>query len=966
MAFTLLYDVRTGHSSGINTYISRPIAEASFNQEGRMLAITNQWFVHVSPDAASALFVDDLRAHVGHTSGLTLDALAPLHNGGALLAGSIRKSETNNPGDTLNLVYRLTAEGEPDPSFGDGKGFVVSDIGDQETPVAIATTASGKIVVAGNSWKMELMPDGGAGSTNDRSLYIQRFNADGSIDTTFGKNGLLRGIEHDLFQLRSMSLQADGHILALGSIGWDGRSVLYRFDTKGNLDPSFASAGTAHLLSHTYCMALQADGKILLGGSTDGKARVVRLNADGSIDSSFGSNLASLPLQHVGEIMVRQDGSIIVAGTAANGVGSQFMAVSLEADGAVDTSFGSGGQTKVDFGNSYYVNISSLSEAPDGRLLLAGSLSPTGGGTVVEAIAVLSEGGSLDQAFGAWAPQASNNVVYHKGEPAVVLAPDLVLSGLYQPGGLVLELKRANGANGTDQFTGSGHIAIVENRVLFDGVAIGTAATVNGVLRIVTGEQASYESVIALIRSISYLNDGMTTSQALDIKWTLSQAGSTAVFTTSVQFDADLPPSWVSERIAGGPAFATPGTVKFSFVTEARTEKLSLAEQSSISAILNKVAAVTGLQFSAGGETTGNRLLIHTAAELEAGAIAWSKGHVYLGKGVVQYDMERAIGAALGLDVDGDGFNLFGVLETAALQSMYGPNASKSKGDNVYLLDAAQPNVIWDSGGTDTLSAAHQSIGVKLSLESGRWSHFGMQASDILSAGQVSINIGTAIENAIGGQGDDYLSGNDANNTLQGGRGADQLQGLGGDDRLDGQSGIDMAMYAGKRSDHSISIKNGIVTVSGSTGIDTLLEVERARFGDTHVAFDIDGNAGQLFRLYQAVFNRKPDPAGLGWWLDAVDRGTSMEAVALSFTQSAEFAKMYGAAPSNKDLLTKVYEYALHRKPDNEGFLWWLDVMDHQKASLGSVLFGFSESQENYAQVIGSMQNGIDYIAFHG
>jgi hypothetical protein len=75
---------------------------------------------------------------------------------------------------------------------------------------------------------------------------------------------------------------------------------------------------------------------------------------------------------------------------------------------------------------------------------------------------------------------------------------------------------------------------------------------------------------------------------------------------------------------------------------------------------------------------------------------------------------------------------------------------------------------------------------------------------------------------------------------------------------------------------------------------------------------------------------------------------------------------MYGAAPSNKDLLTKVYEYALHRKPDNDGFLWWLDVMDNQKASLGSVLFGFSESKENYAQVIGSMQNGIDYIPFHG
>jgi hypothetical protein len=68
---------------------------------------------------------------------------------------------------------------------------------------------------------------------------------------------------------------------------------------------------------------------------------------------------------------------------------------------------------------------------------------------------------------------------------------------------------------------------------------------------------------------------------------------------------------------------------------------------------------------------------------------------------------------------------------------------------------------------------------------------------------------------------------------------------------------------------------------------------------------------------------------------------------------------MYQSDPSKEFFITKMYEHVLHRAPEGQGYQWWLDNMD--KVTRADVLAFFTDSPENQAQVIGSLQGGITY-----
>lgn len=211
----------------------------------------------------------------------------------------------------------------------------------------------------------------------------------------------------------------------------------------------------------------------------------------------------------------------------------------------------------------------------------------------------------------------------------------------------------------------------------------------------------------------------------------------------------------------------------------------------------------------------------------------------------------------------------------------------------------------------------------------------------------------------------DRLEGGGGNDSLTGGSGNDVLIGGTGSNKLDGGGGIDTAIFSGTRGEYTVALKAGTIGVTSSAGgADTLTNVERVQYSDTSVAYDIDGSAGKMFRLYQAALNRVPDKEGLGWWIDAADRGTDWENMAAGFTHSAEWAKLYGAESSNDTFLTNLYKNALHRAPDAEGFAFWKQALEGG-VTREHLLVQFAESPENQAQVIGSIQNGIEYIPFH-
>lgn len=155
----------------------------------------------------------------------------------------------------------------------------------------------------------------------------------------------------------------------------------------------------------------------------------------------------------------------------------------------------------------------------------------------------------------------------------------------------------------------------------------------------------------------------------------------------------------------------------------------------------------------------------------------------------------------------------------------------------------------------------------------------------VINGGTLTIASGTTIRNAFGGDGNDVLIANQAggtlnglggNDTLTGGVGADELDGGSGSDLLAGGGGIDTAVYHAPRASYSVTKSDAGWTIadkSGTGGVDQVSQVERLRFSDTMFALDIDGNGGQVYRTYQAAFNRAPDQAGLGFWINSWTRG---------------------------------------------------------------------------------------------
>jgi Ca2+-binding RTX toxin-like protein len=221
--------------------------------------------------------------------------------------------------------------------------------------------------------------------------------------------------------------------------------------------------------------------------------------------------------------------------------------------------------------------------------------------------------------------------------------------------------------------------------------------------------------------------------------------------------------------------------------------------------------------------------------------------------------------------------------------------------------------------------------------------------------------------NINGTAGNDYLTGTSGNDNISAGAGNDTIIGGAGNDNIAGGSGLDTLVLSGKGANYALTgtVGNFILKDNvGNDGTDNVTQVERLQFADVALAFDIDGVAGQAYRIYQAAFGRQPDLAGLGYWIKDMDKGSSLTTVAAGFFQSAEFKQLYGSNPSTTTLITNFYQNVLHRAPDQAGFDYWNNQLSKGLITPAGALASFCESTENQAQVIGQIQKGIAYIVW--
>lgn len=160
---------------------------------------------------------------------------------------------------------------------------------------------------------------------------------------------------------------------------------------------------------------------------------------------------------------------------------------------------------------------------------------------------------------------------------------------------------------------------------------------------------------------------------------------------------------------------------------------------------------------------------------------------------------------------DSDALMLFDIL---ALQDIWGANTNTDTGNNTYTGSrTANMDTIWDAGGVDTLDASARTNNVILNLNAATFSRFG-------SYDDVSIAFGVDIERAIGGSGNDTITGNTLANTLRGGAGNDALAGDDGNDKLYDDAGNDTV--SGGDGDDYIRVGGGQDSFDGGAGIDTI------------------------------------------------------------------------------------------------------------------------------------------------
>ena len=299
----------------------------------------------------------------------------------------------------------MSNPGDLDTTFGTN-GLVTTNVGDYFSSInSIVLQSDGKIIAGGNY----IVND-----NYDNYFALARYNSDGTLDTSFGTNGLVSTDISINNVAQSVVLQSDGKIIAGGYTGPGGYAgnvfVLARYNTNGSLDTSFGTNGKVTTDFSTsaiaYSVKLQSDGKIIACGAAGNAFALVRYNSDGTLDTSFGTNGKvttdiTYDTDTISSIVLQSDGKIIACGYTNNVEGSytyDFALARYNSDGTLDTSFGTNGMVTTDF-NSGMDIIYSIVLQSDGKII-AGGRAEIDSAPYDFALARYNSDGTLDTSFG--------------------------------------------------------------------------------------------------------------------------------------------------------------------------------------------------------------------------------------------------------------------------------------------------------------------------------------------------------------------------------------------------------------------------------------------------------------------------------------------------------------------------------------------------------------------------------------
>jgi len=283
--------------------------------------------------------------------GSTCKSVGIQSNGNIILGGETALHPTNF--SAMGLV-RLNTNGVLDTQFGynDGKSFTPTFGYNNEYGLTLKILPDDKIL------------QGGYGLTAPESyasFLLARHNANGLLDASFGNGGWTSVDFSGTSILSSLAIQTDGKIVASGYGSLNTRECLSlaRFNSNGTLDTSFGTNGKVQRdfgdNSYGNSVALDASGRIVVGGSVGQTFLLTRYNSDGTVDNTFGTNgfttVSSLGSNSVGNsVLILSSGKILLGGkTRQENNNENFALLCFNTNGTLDTTFGTGGRVTTNF-----------------------------------------------------------------------------------------------------------------------------------------------------------------------------------------------------------------------------------------------------------------------------------------------------------------------------------------------------------------------------------------------------------------------------------------------------------------------------------------------------------------------------------------------------------------------------------------------------------------------------------------
>jgi uncharacterized delta-60 repeat protein len=303
-------------------------------------------------------------------------------DGKLVVAGSSDTTERN-----ALAVARFDANGKLDPTFspggtdGDGKKLIDSLVGERQfDAIEVLVQSDGRLVLVGGGYQ------------DNWDVGITRLTAAGEADGTTWER-----FDYDDAQVTpyDAALTPDGKIVVAATRHPElapRQIAVARFEGDGRLDKTFGGTGKVTFTSESRDEAagvvVQRDGKIVVAGTastTDARMVVTRFNQNGTPDRSWdgdGRAFAGFESQSFAtDVALQPDGKVIAVGVEAAGI--DMAAARFNANGSLDSRFGSGGRTAVDYGFAEVADTVTVQS--DGRILLAGQAA--GGAPIARLLA---------------------------------------------------------------------------------------------------------------------------------------------------------------------------------------------------------------------------------------------------------------------------------------------------------------------------------------------------------------------------------------------------------------------------------------------------------------------------------------------------------------------------------------------------------------------------------------------------